>query len=35
LSSPNGTTSSDVALVIIVLNIREGVVFAIQWSPLA
>jgi hypothetical protein len=33
LSSPDRTTASDVALVIIVPNIREGVVFAIKWSP--
>jgi hypothetical protein len=35
LSSPVGTLASDVALVIIVLNIREGVVFAINWSARA
>jgi hypothetical protein len=35
LSSPDGTTASDVALVTIVPNIREGVVFAIKWSPRA
>jgi hypothetical protein len=33
LSSPDRTMASDVALVIIVLNIREEVVYAIKWSP--
>jgi hypothetical protein len=32
LSSPDGTMASDMPLVIIVLNIRDGVVFAIKWS---
>ncbi len=35
LPPPNGTSASDFALVIIVLNIREGVVIAIKWSPRA
>jgi hypothetical protein len=30
-SSLVGTSASDVALVIIVLNIRKGVVFTIKW----
>ncbi len=35
LSSPDGAMASDVALITIVLNIREGVIFTIKWSPRA
>jgi hypothetical protein len=35
LSSLDGTSASDVAHVIIVLNIRKRVVFTIKWLPWA
>jgi hypothetical protein len=34
-SSPDGTLASDVALVIIILNIEKGVVSVTKWSSQA